>query len=165
MTTHPEPDLAVRIVGRHDTPGHTAGIDRDMIASVVHGFYGEIRKDAVLGPIFEARIAEARWPVHLETMVDFWSSVLLSTGAYKGKPVPAHLPLALDDGHFIRWLDLFQSVAEAVCPPEAAALFVDRAERIAESLRFAIATQASAGGPPAFPRKLRRQGVSPIRQD
>lgn len=149
-------DQTVRVVGRYDSPGHLAGIDRAMIVAVVHGFYAAIREDVVLGPIFEARIAETRWPVHLETMVDFWSSVLLTTGTYKGKPVPAHLPLALDDSHFIRWLDLFQSVVETVCPPEAAALFIDRAERIAESLRFAIATQASAGGPPAFPRKLRR---------
>ena len=151
-----QPEPVVRVVGRYDSPGHLAGIDREMIARVVHGFYSEIRKDAILGPIFDARIAEARWPVHLETMVDFWSSVLLVTGAYKGRPVPAHLPLALEDAHFVRWLNLFQSVAEAVCPPAAAALFVDRAERIADSLRFAIATQKSAGGAPAFPRKLAR---------
>lgn len=151
-----QPDHTVRVVGRYDSPGTMVGIDREMIAAVVYRFYEEIRKDAILGPIFEARIAEARWPVHLETMVDFWSSVLLTSGAYKGKPVPAHLPLPLEDGHFVRWLNLFQSVAEAVCPPAAAALFVDRAERIADSLRFAIATQKSGGGAPVFPARLER---------
>ncbi|HRE19712.1 MAG TPA: group III truncated hemoglobin [Rhabdaerophilum sp.] len=151
-----QPDQAVRVVGRYDSPGTLVGIDRGMISRVVYNFYAEIRKDAVLGPIFNARIAEARWPVHLETMVDFWSSVLLTTGAYKGKPVPAHLPLALEDSHFSRWLNLFQSVAEAVCPPAAAALFIDRAERIADSLRFAIATHKSSGGAPVFPTRLAR---------
>ncbi len=151
-----EPEHTVRVVGRYDSPGTLVGIDREMISTVVYTFYGEIRKDEVLGPIFDARIAEARWPVHLETMVDFWSSVLLTTGVYKGKPVPAHLPLALEDHHFARWLNLFQSVAEAVCSPAAAALFVDRAERIADSLRFAIATQKSVGGTPVFPARLAR---------
>lgn len=151
-----QPDHTVRVVGRYDSPGTLVGIDREMISAVVHTFYGEIRRDAVLGPIFNGRIAEARWPAHLAIMVDFWSSVLLTTGAYKGKPVPAHLPLALEDSHFARWLNLFQSVAEAVCPPAAAALFVDRAERIADSLRFAIATQRSVGGVPVFPTRLER---------
>ncbi|MGE3907576.1 MAG: preprotein translocase subunit TatC, partial [Reyranellaceae bacterium] len=54
-----------------------------------------------------------------------------------------HLPLPIDSRHFDRWLELFAETARELCPPKAAALFVDRAQRIAESLELGIAI---AGG-------------------
>jgi hemoglobin len=44
----------------------------------------------------------------------------------------------LDHPHFERWLALFEKTARDVCPPEAAALFIDRANRIAQSLRLSL---------------------------
>lgn len=149
-------ELSQPISVRDHAPGRQLGVDRDLIRRVVHTFYDAIRQDAMLGPIFDAKIASDRWPRHLETMVDFWSSVLLLTGSYKGKPVPAHLPLRLDDTHFSRWLDLFEEVTTRLCSPPVAALFMERAGRIADSLRFAIATHSGGDGPPAFPAPLRR---------
>jgi len=52
--------------------------------------------------------------------------------------------------HFARWLHLWCETAAEVCPPEAAALFVAKAEMIAQSLQLGIA--ASRGElPPLSP--------------
>jgi hemoglobin len=125
---------------RAATIDHTrrqTGIDDAMIDRLVTAFYARVRADAVLGPIFEARITD--WDDHLATMRRFWSSVALMSGAYHGEPMKAHAPLPLGGAHFDRWLELFRETAFAVCPPDAAAHFITRAERIAQSLEMGIA--------------------------
>ncbi len=115
-------------------------LDEAMIAAVVHGFYDEIRKDDLLGPVFNGAITPQDWPHHLGKMCDFWSATLLRTGRYEGRPLPPHLALpGLGEEHFRRWLTLFATTVHALCPPEVAALFLDRAMRIAHSFRLAIA--------------------------
>lgn len=116
-----------------------------LIHDLVHTFYGHVRADAELGPIFEQAIAE-NWDRHLARMCDFWSSVMLKSARYSGRPVPAHIRLhALEPHHFDRWLDLFRRTARDVCPPSVAVAFVDRAERIAESLRRALIADRAVG--------------------
>lgn len=115
-------------------------LDEAMIRAVVHGFYDEIRKDALLGPVFNGAIAADQWPHHLAKMCDFWSSALLRTGRYHGRPLPPHLALPdIGEDHFRRWLTLFRATVERICPPQVAALFLERAVRIAHSFRLAIA--------------------------
>jgi len=114
------------------------GIDEAMISRLVDAFYARIRQDPVLGPIFAERIED--WAPHLERMRNFWSSVVLMTGRYHGRPMPKHAALPVDATHFDRWLGLFVQTAEEVCPPAAAQVFVERAQRIAESLELGIAT-------------------------
>jgi hemoglobin len=119
-------------------PGLSVGIDETMVADLVNRFYAEVRQDELLGPIFNTRIED--WDEHLAKLCAFWSSVVLMTGRYKGQPMPAHIAIAeISDQHFMRWLELFAETANVVCPPEAAALFVDRSQRIAQSLRLGIA--------------------------
>jgi hemoglobin len=115
------------------------GIDDDMIRRLVHAFYGRVRADALLGPIFAARIAD--WGLHLERMCAFWSSVTLMTGRYHGRPMQAHAALPIDGSHFDHWLALFVATASAVCPASAAEHFIQKARTIAESLELGIATQ------------------------
>lgn len=115
-------------------------LDETMIHRVVHGFYGEIRRDDLLGPIFNGAIQPHEWPHHLEKMCDFWSATLLRTSRYSGRPLPPHLALpGLRELHFRRWLMLFRATVRRICQPEIAALFMDRALRIAHSFRLAIA--------------------------
>jgi hemoglobin len=113
------------------------GIDEAMIERLVHSFYAKIREDALLAPVFDARIRN--WDLHLQRMCVFWSSVALMSGRYHGSPMTKHLPLPVDAAHFDRWLALFEETARKVCPPEAEAHFVERARRIAESLELGIA--------------------------
>jgi hemoglobin len=115
------------------------GIDHAMIERLVRTFYGKVRKDALLGPVFDARITD--WEPHLQRMCAFWSSVALMSGIYHGRPMEKHLPLPVDARHFDRWLALFEETAKEVCPPVAAEHFIERAHRVAESLELGIAGQ------------------------
>jgi hemoglobin len=137
-------------------PGATAalmdetGLDEEVLRRLVHGFYARVREDELLGPIFAARIGD--WEPHLDKMVAFWSSVALMTGAYHGRPVPAHMGLPVTWAHFERWLGLFRETARETCQPAGATHVIERAERIARSLHFAVADAArtAAGGPPVL---------------
>lgn len=125
------------LVSRPDAPGLEAGFDEALIGALVDHFYGMVRQDSVLGPIFEARVKD--WDDHLAKLRDFWSSVLLMSGRYKGRPMPVHAAIQeISDEHFERWLELFKLAAKHVCQPKGAALVIDRASRIGESLRMGI---------------------------
>jgi hemoglobin len=125
------------------------GLDEQMLRTLVERFYDKVKRDAVLCPIFAARVSD--WSAHLDRMVDFWSSVALMTGRYHGRPVPAHAPLPVGAEHFARWLAFFRETAWEVCPPQGAAHVIQRAERIADSLRIAVETaQASPDAAPSL---------------
>jgi hemoglobin len=113
------------------------GIDEAMIDRLVRAFYARVRADETLGPIFAARIED--WEPHLQKMCAFWSSVALMSGAYHGQPMQKHLPLPIDASHFDRWLELFAKTARDLCPPKAAECFIERAQKIAESLELGLA--------------------------
>jgi hemoglobin len=125
------------------------GLSEDVLRLLVHRFYAKVRDDEMLGPIFAARITN--WAPHLERMVAFWSSVALMTGQYHGRPVPAHVSLPIDASHFQRWLALFRAIAHETCTLAGAAYVIERAERIAQSLHFAV---VDAQTPPSMPPKL-----------
>ena len=113
------------------------GITEAMIERLVRAFYAKVRADAVLAPVFEAKIGD--WEAHFGQMFAFWSSVALMSGRYHGNPMVKHAPLPVDAVHFDRWLELFESTANEICPPLAVAHFVERARRIAASLELGIA--------------------------
>lgn len=115
------------------------GIDDALIRRLVERFYGRAREDALIGPIFAAAVAD--WDDHIARITEFWSSVMLRTGGYEGRPLRPHLRLPLEEQHFDRWLALFEATARELCPPDVAALFADRARRIADSFEMAIGTQ------------------------
>jgi hemoglobin len=88
-------------------------------------------------------------------MCDFWSSVTLMTGRFHGSPMVAHARIPeIRPTHFARWLHLWREAAAELCPPQAAALFIEKAEMIAQSLQFGIA--ASRGELPAAVGSARR---------
>ena len=119
-------------------PGLPAGIDEALIGRIVDTFYGKVRRDPVLGPIFEAAVHD--WPDHLQRLRDFWSSLVLITGRYKGSPFEAHLALpTLDASHFAIWLRLFDQTLGELCTVEQAEVFRVRARRVAESLQLGLA--------------------------
>lgn len=130
-----------------NAPGLALGIDETQIARLVDDFYTSIRADQLLGPIFEAHVED--WPAHLETLTAFWSSVTLITGRYKGAPFDAHLGIGrLEEGHFERWLELFDAALRRQCTPEQALLFRDRAHRIARNFQYGLAAAYAEGALP-----------------
>jgi hemoglobin len=105
---------------------------------VVPAFYARVREDALIGPVFNDAIHD--WPEHLEKLVAFWSSVMLTTGRYKGSPMAAHLKHLerLTPAMFERWLELWAETTDAMLGGEKAEALQFKAGRIAESLKLAL---------------------------
>lgn len=72
---------------------------------------------------------------------DFWSTVLLTTGRYKGNPLLAHFPLAIEERYFARWLTLFSETANEVMPASLAALIMHKADLIAMNMKRVLASR------------------------
>ena len=108
------------------------------LATLVDRFYAKVRKDEVLGPVFNAAVQD--WPEHLEKLSAFWSSVMLTTGRYKGNPMVAHLKhkSAIEPAMFDRWLELWRETASEVLDEAGTAAVAAKAERIAESLQLGM---------------------------
>jgi hemoglobin len=110
----------------------------ESLARLVDAFYARVRADAELGPIFNDAIAD--WPEHLDKLAAFWSSVMLTSGRYKGQPVPAHVKhgTRITPALFDHWLALWACTTDELMAPEAAAALQAKAARIAESLQLAM---------------------------
>jgi hemoglobin len=138
-------DLAARTARRAQiAPGTASGVDEAMIARQVHTFYSRVREHPRLGPVFAAHVED--WDAHLAKLCDFWSSVVLMTGRFKGSPMAAHAGATeIQSSDFSVWLELWRQVAREVCPPAAADLFIAKAEMIGESLRQGLEMLRAAG--------------------
>jgi hemoglobin len=108
------------------------------IASLVELFYARVRRDPVIGPLFNQAVDD--WPDHLVKLRAFWSSVMLTSGRYKGSPMGAHMRHAssIEPEMFDRWLKLWRETAREVLAQADAAAVIAKAERIAESLKLAL---------------------------
>lgn len=107
------------------------------IKLMVDTFYGNVRKDELLAPIFEEKIGQ-RWEEHLEKMYRFWQTILLEEHTYSGSPFPPHKQLAVEKKHFSRWVEIFdQSIDSLFVGPltEEAKL---RAKNMAEMFNYKI---------------------------
>ncbi|HEY8660682.1 MAG TPA: group III truncated hemoglobin [Chitinophagaceae bacterium] len=94
-------------------------ISLDDIKKLVDTFYGKVRMDELIGPIFNERIQD-RWPQHLEKMYTFWQTILLEERTYFGSPFPPHANLPISHNHFKRWMELFtQTIDEMFIGPIA----------------------------------------------
>lgn len=123
-------------------------VSEDGIRQLVDAFYAKVRLDAELAPIFEGAIKD-NWPHHLEKMYAFWSSVMLTSGRYKGNPVIKHMVLPdMKPELFTRWLALFDETCRELCDDAIRDAFRDRAERIAESLKLALFYRPDRPWPP-----------------
>ena len=113
-------------------------ISEDGIRRLVDAFYDKVRADAI-----SLRSSIAQSPAiglsHLATMRDFWSSVMLTSGRYKGNPVAAHLRIeGMEPQLFDRWLELFDQTCGELFDDNVADAFRAKAIRIAESLKLAL---------------------------
>lgn len=121
---------------------------REDIQMLVDTFYGKVREDQRIGPIFN-RVIEDRWPTHLEKMYRFWETILLGKGSYQGSPFPKHAPLGLVREDFLRWLELWHETLDAhfvgIKAEEAkwradrmAAVFLSKIEHIRQNPNLSI---------------------------
>jgi len=110
----------------------------EILSQLVDRFYARVRDDESIGPLFNAAVSD--WPEHLEKLTAFWSSVMLTSGRYKGNPMAAHLRHAgqIEPAMFERWLALWRETARELLDGESASAIVAKAERIAESLQLGL---------------------------
>lgn len=113
----------------------------------VERFYEKVRADEALGPIFADHVAD--WPSHLDRLTDFWSSIMLTSGRYKGNPYAVHLPFSarLDTALFERWLVLWSETARELFADDIASRFEDKARRVANSLVAGLLFRPGSASP------------------
>jgi hemoglobin len=122
------------------------------IRRLVDAFYAKVRLDPELAPIF-ARAIPGDWQPHLTKMYAFWSSVMLTTGRYKGNPVVKHLVIPGIQPHlFERWLTLFNETSSDLFDHDVSEEFRAKAARIAESLKLALFYRPNRPWPPESTR-------------
>ncbi len=104
------------------------------ISLLVTTFYGKVRKDAILGPIFNGIITD--WPGHLSLLTDFWETQLFLKRTYFGNPVTAHQEMDDKIGntttseHFGLWLNLWFETLDELFEGETAWIAKNRARKM-----------------------------------
>lgn len=111
-------------------------ITEESIHLMVDTFYDRVRKDAVLGPVFDHAL-HGNWETHLPRMYDFWSTVLLDTKRFQGNVYGKHMALTgITKEHFVRWLAIFKDTLAQLYDEKTANEIAQIAERIAGSLQL-----------------------------
>lgn len=134
----------------------TGEINETSLEALVRRFYGKVRADARLGPIFEAAVTD--WDEHHARLTHFWSSVMLGTGRYKGAPLAVHAGLPISSAHFEVWLGLWRAAVREQFAPEAAGALEAAAERIARSLSLGLFFRPESEDPDAKRRTAKCGG-------
>jgi hemoglobin len=108
------------------------------LARLVDAFYARVRNDPLIGPLFNEAVDD--WTEHLDKLQAFWSSVMLTSGRYKGRPLPAHLKHSdrIGASEFARWLAIWKETTDELFDAPQAEALQHKAGRIAESLSLGI---------------------------
>jgi hemoglobin len=137
---------------RSDASSKFEHVTEHSIERLVDEFYRRVRLDPTLAPIFARAIASDEWGPHLSTMQKFWSSVMLTSGRYKGNPVAKHLQLdGMNPLLFDHWLSLFAQTCRELFIDDVTNEFFIKAERIAESLKLALFYRPDQPWPRSLP--------------
>ncbi|MGB5272976.1 MAG: group III truncated hemoglobin [Flavobacteriaceae bacterium] len=117
-------------------------VDRNDISLLVRTFYAKIRKDAVLGPIFNQIVTD--WEPHLELLTDFWETQLFLKRKYFGNPVTAHQEVddkmqhTITPEHFGLWMNLWFATIDELFEGETAYIAKNRAQKMSTMLYLKI---------------------------
>ena len=116
--------------------------NREDIKLLVVSFYAKIRKDAVLGPIFNQIVTD--WEPHLELLTDFWETQLFLKRKYFGNPVTAHQEVddkmqhTITPEHFGLWMNLWFATIDELFEGETAYIAKNRAQKMSTMLYLKI---------------------------
>lgn len=107
---------------------------REDVIQLVDVFYDKIRKNDILGYIFD-EVAKINWAEHLPVMYSFWASILLGERSFSGNPMQKHISLAqitsMTEKEFSEWLTIFFATVDELFQGEVAEEAKARAQNIA----------------------------------
>jgi hemoglobin len=87
------------------------------IEQLVNTFYGRVRQDDLIGPIFNEIVGD-HWDTHLPKMYNFWAMSLLGEGGYRGNAVQQHVQIdqqhPLEAEHFNRWIGMWEETVDSL---------------------------------------------------
>ncbi|MGB5497658.1 MAG: group III truncated hemoglobin [Maribacter sp.] len=112
--------------------------NRKDVSLLVNTFYEKIRKDEILGPIFNGIIND--WESHLVLLTDFWETQLFLKRKYYGNPVTAHQEVdekmkhAINPEHFGLWLNLWFATIDELFEGETTWIAKNRAQKMSTML-------------------------------
>jgi hemoglobin len=112
-------------------------LDLADIKLLVDSFYGKVRDNELLAPIFNGVIGD-KWPVHLEKMYGFWQTLLLETPVYSGSPFLKHAKLPIEKEHFDTWMGLFNETIDEHFTGAKADEAKWRAARMSEMFQYKL---------------------------
>ncbi|MCF8714429.1 group III truncated hemoglobin [Joostella atrarenae] len=111
--------------------------DRNDATILVNTFYAKIRKDELLGPIFNGHIPDEKWPEHLSKLTDFWETNLFGIAKFKGSPSRKHVNVdmnmdySIEQTHFGKWLQLWFETIDELYEGDLARKAKDSARKMA----------------------------------
>jgi hemoglobin len=121
---------------------------REDIALLVTTFYDKVKVDGVLGPIFND-VAQVDWDEHLETLTNFWHTVMHGEAGYKGNPMLVHILLnkkvPLMGEHFAHWLVMFRGTVDELFAGEKAELIKEKAATMAQLIQYKVEQSGKPG--------------------
>lgn len=121
--------------------------NREDIFLLVNTFYQQIKKDDLLGPVFNRMIATEEWPVHIEKLTDFWETNLFGIPKFKGSPTQKHIQTDatfdhnIQQKHFDQWLLLWGKTIDNLFKGDLATRAQMAAHNIAEIQHMVIRRQ------------------------
>jgi len=116
--------------------------DRASVSLLVRSFYAKVRKDDLLGPIFNGQIDD--WEKHLEHLTDFWESNLFFKKTYSGDPIGKHIGVdkkmehPMDAKHFGVWLNLWYETIDGLFVGELAQIAKNRARNMGTFIHLKV---------------------------
>jgi hemoglobin len=116
--------------------------NRDDIFLLVRTFYGKVRLDSLLGPIFNRVIED--WEHHFEHLTHFWQSNLFFEKTYHGDPLQKHAEVdklvggTITEHHFGVWLNLWYQTIDELFKGETAQIAKNRARNMGTFMHLKI---------------------------
>ncbi len=107
---------------------------REDVSLLVRTFYSKVRKNDLLGPIFNGIITD--WETHLELLTDFWETNLFFARKYYGNPLHAHVNVddkvdnTINELHFGTWINLWLETVDELFEGEKANIAKNRARNM-----------------------------------
>lgn len=120
---------------------------KDDLEVLVNTFYDRVRRDELLGPIFNSIIGDD-WSAHLPVMYSFWNTVLFGAGDYKGQAIGKHIAIdrkiPLQPQHFESWISYWRNTVDQLFIGSNAERIKEKALTMLQLIQFKV--EASRSG-------------------